>query len=214
MLFSLALPRQIRGRGAEQGELAKPQIRLTVSGNRLTLARSYFTGTAKQKNNSKTRLSRKPARKFNKWLLLSQCSHNWWPEMGMDVRQRFWFHWINCYQMLAGRWCHCRVVRPSALKQPGPFSQTQALASEPDCLLCVLTNWWNTCELNVCMLNTLERRKKGPFSVFLHSVGATRLSLQLLFSPRLEQTNKKTKCPLSSLPGSCVAASVRSFPCH
>lgn len=30
-------------------------------------------------------------RKFNKWLFLSQCSHNWWSEMGMDVRQRFWF---------------------------------------------------------------------------------------------------------------------------
>lgn len=68
-----------------------PQIQLTVSENRLTLAKSYFTGTAKQKNNSKACLSRKLVRKFNKWLFLSQCSHNWWSEMGMDVRQRFWF---------------------------------------------------------------------------------------------------------------------------
>lgn len=121
-MFSFASPRQISGHGAERVALAKPQIRLTVSGNRLTLAQSYFTGTAKQKNNSKARLSRKPARKFNKWLLLSQCSHNWWPEMGMDVRQRFWFHWINCYQMQAGRWWRCRVARPSAFEATRSFS--------------------------------------------------------------------------------------------
>lgn len=71
--------------------LLQPQIQLTVSENRLTLAKSYFTGTVKQKNNSKVCLSRKPVWKFNKWLFLSQCSHNWWSEMGMDVRQRFRF---------------------------------------------------------------------------------------------------------------------------
>lgn len=63
---SPASPRQISGHGAKRVALARPQIRLTVSGSRLTLAESYFTGTAKQKNNSKARLSRKPARKFNK----------------------------------------------------------------------------------------------------------------------------------------------------
>lgn len=68
-----------------------PQIQLTVSENRLILAKSYFTGTVKQKNNSKVCLSRKPVWKFNKWLFLSQCSHNWWSEMGTDVGQRFRF---------------------------------------------------------------------------------------------------------------------------
>lgn len=76
--------------------LPRPQIQPAVSENRLTLARSYFTETAKQKNNSKARLSRKPAPKFNKWLFLSQCSHNCCSEAGMGVRQRL--GWINCYR--------------------------------------------------------------------------------------------------------------------
>lgn len=84
-----------------------PQIRLAVSENRLTLARSYFTETAKQKNNSKARLSRKPAPKFNKWLFLSQCSHNCCSETGMGVRQRLGR--INCYRNQP-RW-----TRPSRL---------------------------------------------------------------------------------------------------
>lgn len=29
--------------------------------------------------------------KFNKWLFLSQCSHNWWSDMVLEFRQRFWF---------------------------------------------------------------------------------------------------------------------------
>lgn len=71
--------------------LLQSQIQLTVSENRLTLAKSYFTGTAKQKNNSKVCLSRKPVWKFNKWLFLSQCSHNWWSDMVLEFRHRLWF---------------------------------------------------------------------------------------------------------------------------
>lgn len=71
--------------------LPQQYIQLTVSENSLTLAKSYFTGTAKQKNNSKVCLSRKPVWKFNKWLFQSQCSHNWWSEIETDVRQRFLF---------------------------------------------------------------------------------------------------------------------------
>lgn len=79
--------------------------------NRLILAQSDFTGTAKQKNNSKVCLSRKPMWKFNKWLFPSQCSHNWWFEMGIDVRRRFW---INCHQNLCGSMCQSLWARGTA----------------------------------------------------------------------------------------------------
>lgn len=41
--------------------------------------------------------------KFNKWLFLSQCSHNWWSEMGMDVGQRFWFSELIVIEITWGR---------------------------------------------------------------------------------------------------------------
>lgn len=41
--------------------------------------------------------------KFNKWLFLSQCSHNWWSEMGMDARQRFWFSELIVIKNQLGR---------------------------------------------------------------------------------------------------------------
>lgn len=89
------LPRD-RNMWGEDVPLTRPQIQPAVSENRLILAGSYFTGTAKQKNNSKTRLSRKPAQKFNKWLFLSQCSHNCCSEAEMGVSRRL--GGINCYQ--------------------------------------------------------------------------------------------------------------------
>lgn len=94
------------------------RFRLAVSENRLILARSYFTETTKQKNNSKARLSRKPAPKFNKWLFLSQCSHNCCSETGMGVRQRL--GGINCYQNQP-RWT--RLSRPRRL--PGTHARLQ-----------------------------------------------------------------------------------------
>lgn len=42
--------------------------------------------------------------KFNKWLFLSQCSYNWWPEIGMDVRQRFWFSELIVIRISSGGW--------------------------------------------------------------------------------------------------------------
>lgn len=99
---------------------------------------------------------------------------------------------IRCRRGGGGATSAAAAARPSAFEATGSFQSDAGAGGEPDCLLCVLTNWCNTRDLNVCMSNTLERRKKRVcFSVFVYSVEAARLSSQLLFAPRLKQTKNK-----------------------
>ena len=131
-----------------------PQIQLTVSENRLTLAKSYFTGTAKQKNNSKACLSRKLVWKFNKWLFLSQCSHNWWPENGNGCQAEILIQWINCYRSQPGRRTESWKARRRHSSRPtGPSYVTTQTESVWDWGLMVETIPFQVClmQANWCI---------------------------------------------------------------